>query len=66
MAVDPLSIAAGVANITAALPVIQDALTYGANWMVSNTVGVIVISKTLVAFGIGMIVGMFRSRRGRR
>lgn len=66
MAVEPVTVAAGVANITAALPVVQDALVYGANWMVQNTVGVLVIAASLVSFGVGKIVGMFRSRRGRR
>lgn len=66
MAVEPIGIAVGIANITAALPLVQDALVYGANFMVSNTVGVLLIAMTLVGYGLGKIIGMFRSRRGRR
>lgn len=66
MAVDPISISSGVANITSALPIVQDALTYGGNWVVSNTVGAVMVAMTLVGFGVGLIVKMIRGRRGRR
>ena len=64
--VEPISIAGGIANITSALPLVQDSLIYGANFMVSNTVGVVIIGMAVVGYGLGKIVGMFRSRRGRR
>ena len=66
MTVEPIAIASGVANVSAGLPIVQDALTYGANFMVTNTVGVLIISMSLVSYGLGKIIGMFRSRRGRR
>ena len=66
MTVSPVNIADGIANITAGMPVVTDALTYGANFMVTNTVGVVIIGMALISYGVGKIVGMFRSRRGRR
>lgn len=66
MAVEHISIAAGIANITAALPAVQDSATYAANWMVSSTVGSLMIACFLFGFGFGKIVSLFRGRRGRR
>ena len=66
MAVEPLSIAAGIANITAVLPLIQDALTYGANWLVSNTIGAVVLGMVVVGFGIAMAMRIVKGRRGRK
>lgn len=64
--VEPLSIAGGIANITAALPVVQDAFVYAGNWMVSNTIGALMLAMGLVAFGIAVIMKIVRGKRGRR
>lgn len=66
MAVEPVAISAGIANVTLALPLAKDALITGANFMVENTVGVILIGMSLISYGVGKVIGMFRSRRGRR
>lgn len=66
MAVEPMTIAAGIANVTAALPVLQDAMTYSGNWLVSNTIGAILVAMVITGFGMGLIVKLIRGRRGRR
>lgn len=64
--VDPIAISAGIANITSALPLIQDALVYGANWLVTNTIGAVMLAMVVVSFGIGIAVRIVRGRRGRK
>lgn len=65
MTVDPISISAGIANLTSALPFIQDALTYGANWIVQNTIGAVAICMIVVGFGVKMAIGLIRGRKRR-
>jgi len=66
MAVAPIAIADGIANVTLALPILQDSLTYAGNWLVSNTIGAIMIAMVLVAFGFAIIVRLVKGRRGRK
>jgi len=64
--VEPIAIAGAVANTTAVLPVIQDAITYFANWMATNYIGQLAIGMTITAFGAGLVIGLIKRRRGRR
>ena len=64
--VDPISIASGIANITAALPVVQDSMTYAGNWMVTNTIGAVMLAMVVLGFGVGVVVKLVKGRRGRR
>jgi len=64
--VEPISIASGIANITSALPLVQDAMTYGGNWLVSNTIGAVMLAMVVTAFGVGIVVKIVRGRRGKR
>lgn len=64
--VEPVTIASGIANITAALPLVQDALVYGANWLVSNTVGAVMLGMVVVSFGVALAVRIVKGRRGRK
>lgn len=66
MAVTYATIANAVTNITAALPIIQDSFIYAANFFVEHPIGVIVLTMGLFAFGIKMVAGLVRGRRGRR
>jgi len=64
--VEPVSISAGIANITAALPLVQDALIYGANWLVTNTIGAVMLGMVVVSFGVALAVRIVKGRRGRK
>lgn len=64
--VEPISVASGIVNITAALPLVQDGLVYGANWLVSNTIGAVMLSMVVVSFGVALAVRVVKGRRGRR
>lgn len=64
--VEPVTIAAGIANISAALPLVQDALIYGANWLVTNTIGAVMLGMVTVSFGVALAVRIVKGRRGRR
>lgn len=60
------TVADTVANITAMLPIVQDAFTYAGNWFVGHPIGVLILTMTLFAFGIGMIKSLVRGGRRKK
>lgn len=66
MAVEPVAIAGGMANITAGAEVAKDMAVTGGNFLVTNTVGAFMLGMVGLAFGVALVVKLVRGRRGRR
>lgn len=66
MATTPVDIATGLVNIGNGTTQAFDVGVQGANFLVTNTVGVFMLGMVAAAFGVALVVKLVRGRRSRK